>query len=220
MHLALFGATGATGKLLTQGALARGHTLTALVRNPAGYPFPAQVSSGQIKIVHGDAFNAAAVAQTLTGADAVLSALGARSLKREDVLERAVPLIVQAMGAAHLKRIVVLGSSGALPSALDKQPAYRKWIVETVLYNTLLKWPVASQRAQYAALAASDLDWTMVMPPMLTNRPATRKPGGIRIDPDALPRNGSQIARADVAHFMLEQLNSPTWLRKGVYLTW
>jgi len=76
---------------------------------------------------------------------------------------------------------------------------------------------VASQRAQIQALAASDLDWTMVMPPMLTNGPAR---GSYRVDGNALPRNGSSISRADVADFMLQQLTVSTWSRKGVYLTW
>jgi putative NADH-flavin reductase len=170
-----------------------------------------------VKVVQGDAFTPSAIAQTLVGADAVLSALGARSLKKEDVLERAVPLILRAMDDAQLSRIIVLGSSGALDSALAKQPAYRRWIVENIVYKTMLKWPVASQRAQIAALQASDLDWTMVMPPMLTNGAGR---GLYRIDGEALPRNGSRIARADVADFMIQQLTIPTWSRRGVYITW
>jgi putative NADH-flavin reductase len=80
-----------------------------------------------------------------------------------------------------------------------------------------MKWPVASQRAQYAALSTSGLDWTMVMPPMLTNDAAR---GSYRLDGDALPRNGSRIARADVADFMMLQIGNPQWVRKGVYIAW
>ena len=212
MKIAIFGASGGTGKLLTARALAAGHTVSALVRHPATYPF-----TGKVRVVQGDAFSPLAVAETLTGADAVLSALGARSLKREDVLERAVPLILQQMLAAGVSRIIVLGSSGALPSALDHQSALRRWIIENILYKTLLKWPVASQRAQYAALAQSPLDWTMIMPPMLTDGPGR---GTWRIDPDALPRNGSRIARADVADLMFQQLTDRQWSRRAVYQTW
>jgi putative NADH-flavin reductase len=165
----------------------------------------------------GDAFSPDAIARTLEGADAVLSGLGARSLGKEDVLERAVPLIVRATEASAVKRIIVLGSAGALDSALDKQPAWRAWLVENIVYKTMLKWPVASQRAQYAALAASSLDWTMVMPPMLTTGSAR---GTYRVDGEALPRNGAMISRADVAEFMLQQLTTAEWSRKGVYLSW
>lgn len=212
MHLALFGGSGRTGQLLTEGALAAGHTLSVLVRRPTGYAY-----AGRVKVIEGDAFTPSAIAATLEGAEAVLSALGARSLGKEDVLERAVPLIVRAMDAGKVRRIVVLGSAGALDSALDKQPAYRRWIVENLVYKTMLRWPVASQRAQLEALEASDLDWTMVMPPMLTNEAAR---GVYRVDGEALPRNGSRIARADVAAFLLQQLGSSAWSRKGVYVTW
>jgi putative NADH-flavin reductase len=212
MKIAIFGASGATGRLLTRRCLDAGHRVTALLRTPETFPLRAQ-----IHVVQGSAFDPAAVAQTVEGADAVLSALGAKSLRKEDVLERAVPLIVAAMQQHGVRRIVVLGSAGAKPNALDKQPAWRRWIVEHLVYNTLLKWPVASQRAQYAALSTSDLDWTMAMPPMLTNGPAH---GVYRIDADALPPNASRISRADVADFMMQQLDNPQWVRQAVYISW
>jgi putative NADH-flavin reductase len=211
MHLALFGASGRTGQLLTERALAEGHTISALVRNPASYPLAAKV-----KVIAGNPFSPADIARTLDGADAVLSALGARSWKREDVIERALPLIIAGMGTAGVSRIVVLGSAGAVDSAMAKQPAWRRWLVENIVYKTALKWPVESQRAQYALLAASPLDWTMVMPPMLTNGAAQ---GNLRVDGEALPRNASNISRADVADFMVKQLFLKTWSRKGVYIT-
>jgi putative NADH-flavin reductase len=55
----------------------------------------------------------------------------------------------------------------------------------------------------------------MVMPPMLTNAPAH---GAYRIDGDALPRKGSRISRGDVADFMMQQIDNPQWIKKGVYL--
>ena len=211
MQVAIFGASGATGLLLTERALEAGYGVSALVRNPAAFHY-----ANLVRVVRGDAFDPAAIAETLQGADAVLSALGARSLRREHVLERAVPLIVTEMERAGIRRIVALGSSGALDSALDKQPAWKRWLIENILYKTLLKWPVASQRAQYAALASSSLDWTMAMPPMLTNAAGR---GRYRTDPDALPAGGARIARADVAEFLFAQLRSQEWSRRGVYLT-
>jgi putative NADH-flavin reductase len=212
MRIAIFGASGATGQLLTERALAAGYEVTALLRTPETFSLRTRVC-----IVQGNALDPIAVAATLKGADAVLSALGARSLKKEDVLERAVPLIVSGMHQAGIKRIIALGSAGALPDSLDKQPAWRRWFVQRIVYNTFLKHPVASQVAQYAALSTSGLDWTMVMPPMLTNGPAR---GYYRIDGEALPRNGSKIARADVADFMMKQLTTDEWKQKGVYLSW
>jgi putative NADH-flavin reductase len=212
MKVAIFGASGATGRLLTRRCADAGYQITALLRYPETFPLRTLVHA-----VHGSAFDPEAVAQTIAGADVVLSALGARSLKKEDVLERAVPQIVTAMQRQGVRRIIVLGSAGAKPDALDKQPAWRRWIVEHLVYNTFLKWPVASQRSQYATLSTSGLDWTMAMPSMLTNGSGR---GKWRIDPDALPPNASHISREDVADFMMQQIDNPQWIGKAVYISW
>jgi putative NADH-flavin reductase len=213
MKIAIFGASGATGKLLTDRSLDAGHQVTALLRTPEKFP-----QRDRVHVVQGSAFDPVSVRETIEGADAVFSALGARSpLRNENVLPRAVPLIVDAMRQTGVRRIIVLGSAGALSTALDKQSAYRRWIAENIINRTLLKWPVAEQISQYATLSRSDLHWTMVMPPMLTNGVGH---GTYRIDGEALPRNGSRISREDVADFMMQQLTSPQWVRKGVYLSW
>jgi putative NADH-flavin reductase len=212
MKIAIFGASGATGLLLTKRSLAAGHQVTALLRTPETFPLRAAVH-----VVKGSAFDPGAVAQAIEGADIVLSALGANSLRKEDVLERAVPQIVAAMQQKGVHRIIVLGSAGAKPDALDKQPAWRRWVVEHIVYNTLLKWPVASQRSQYATLSASSLDWTMAMPPMLSN---SHGRGRWRIDEAALPPNAIHIAREDVANFMTQQIDDREWVKKAVYISW
>jgi putative NADH-flavin reductase len=217
MNIAIFGASGATGILLTQRCLAAGYQVTALLRTPEKFPL-----RDRIRVIKGSPFDLTATSQTIEGADVVLSALGANSFKKEDVLERAVPKIVAAMQrtaleAKPVRRIIVLGSAGALPTSLDKQPGWRRWLVQNIVYNTFLKWPVASQISQWQNLSHSNLDWTMVMPPMLTN---TAAHGVYRIDGEALPRNGSRISREDVADFMMQQINSPKWIKKGVYLAW
>jgi putative NADH-flavin reductase len=212
MRIAIFGASGATGTLLTERCLAAGYEVTALLRTPEKFAF-----QDRVRVVQGTAFAAAAVGQTVAGAEVVLSALGARSLGKEDVLERAVPLIVEAMQQAGVRRIVALGSAGALDDSLDKQPGWRRWFVQKIVYNTFLKWPVASQMAQWKTLSASGLDWTMVMPPMLTNGKGR---GKLRVDGEALPRGGMRIARADVADFMMRQVEGKEWVGKGVYVAW
>jgi putative NADH-flavin reductase len=218
MNIAIFGASGATGTLLTQRCLAAGYKITALLRTPEKFHL-----RDQVHVIQGSAFDRSSVLRTVEGADVVLSALGAHSpLRNENVLPRAVPLIVEAMQqtafqSKPVRRIIVLGSAGALPNSLDKQPSWRRWMVQKIVYKTFLKWPVSEQISQYATLSHSDLDWTMVMPTMLSNAPAR---GAYRIDGDALPRNGSRISRADVADFTMQQIDNPQWIRKGVYIAW
>lgn len=212
LKVAVFGASGRTGRLLVERCLAAEYAVSALVRTPGKFGF-----WGLTNVVEGSVFDVGAVRRTVAGADVVLSALGARSLKKEDVLELAVPVIVEAMRAEGVRRIVALGSAGALEDSLKKQAAWRQWFVQKIVYNTLLKWAVASQVDQWKVLSASGLDFTMVMPPMLTNGKAR---GTYRVDGEALPRGGSRIARADVADFMAAQINSDEWVGKGVYLAY
>lgn len=212
MKVAIFGASGATGRLLTELSLDAGHTVTALVRSVPTFRF-----RDCVRVIEGSVFDLEAVSRTVQGGDAVFSALGAHSpFRNENVLPRAVPIIVKAMQQTGVRRIVALGSAGALPDALSKQPLWRRWVVEKLIYPYLLKWPVYEQVEQYRILSGSQLDWTMVMPPMLTNGPARSL---YRVDGDALPRNGSSISRADVAQFMFQQLADSKWIRRGVYIS-
>lgn len=213
MKIGIFGASGGTGLLLTERCLAAGYIVTALVRTPSTFLY-----ADRVEVVQGDAtVDAAAVGRTVAGADVVLSALGARSLGKEDVLERAMPLIVAAMQRHGVKRLVTLGSSGTLPDALEQQSAVERFLVERLIYRTLLKNAVASQRAQWAVISGSELDWVFVMPPRLLNEAGR---GVYRVDGQHLPKNGFRIARADVAEFMMRQVESREWVGRPVYVAW
>jgi putative NADH-flavin reductase len=211
MKVTIFGANGATGKLLAERSLAAGHTVTALVRNPDSFPFREKVH-----LVEGSVFDPAVVVEALKGADVAFSALGAHSpFRNENVLPRAIPVIVQAMQQTGVRRIIALGSAGALASSLDKQPAWLRWFVQKIVFTSVMKWPVYEQRVQYNVLSDSRLDWTMVLPPVLTNG---RAQGVYRIDGEALPAGSSHISRSDVADFMMQQLTSRDWIGRGVYV--
>jgi uncharacterized protein YbjT (DUF2867 family) len=88
-------------------------------------------------------------------------------------------------------------------------------VLFAIIRATVLRHPMADQRAQERLLAATDLDYTIVRPPRLTDDPAT---GTYRVLPDALPSSSRRISRADVADFMLQQLLDPRFHRRGVYL--
>jgi putative NADH-flavin reductase len=212
MKVAIFGASGGTGRLLTAKSLERGYEVTALVRSPARFPY-----RDRVRMVEGDALDPAKVHETVAGSDAVLSALGQRTLGKEQLLERAVPLIVTAMQQTGVQRIIVLGAAGIEPDAFKCQPAPLRWLIQGVFYRLVLKWPIASQKAQWKALSASGLDWTVVMPPKLVN---SRGRGRYCVYANTLPPYGLRIARADVAEFMLQQIGNPEWVGKGVYIAW
>ena len=209
MKVIVFGATGGIGRLLVAGALERGHAVTAFVRNGQSL----EPRDG-LRIVQGDLFDPQSVGDAIDGHRTVFSALGSRTLKADPILSRAVPLIITGMHFHMVDRIITVGAAGALYPAGKYQPP-----IVTVLFGiaraTLLRHPMADQRAQERLLAASDLDYTIVRPPRLTDDRAT---GTYRVLPDALPSSSRRISRADVADFMLQQLTDPRFHRRGVYL--
>jgi putative NADH-flavin reductase len=209
MKIIVFGATGGTGKLMVTQALAKGHSVTAFVRHPEGLP-----QDPHLRIVQGDVFDSATVVDAVRGNRAVLSALGARSLKRTNLLSRAVPVILEGMRQEYVTRLIVLGAAGVQRDYGKYQNALTKiglWVAK----KTMLKHPFIDQAAQERLLAASDVDYTIVRAPRLSDGPFT---GTYRVLPDALPPGALRVSRADVADFMLQQLTDPRFHRQGPYI--
>ena len=209
MKIIVFGATGGTGKLMVTQALAKGHSVTAFVRRPEGLP-----QDPHLRIIQGDVFDSATVADAVRGNRAVLSALGARSLKKMDLLSRAIPVILEGMRQEYVTRLIVLGAAGVHRDYGKYQNALTRiglWVAK----KTILKHPFIDQAAQERLLAASDVDYTIVRAPRLIDGPFT---GTYRVLPDALPPGALRISRADVADFMLQQLTDPRFHRQGPYI--
>lgn len=212
MNVTIFGATRGTGHILAQTCLAAGHQVTALVRDPTKFDL-----RDQCRTLQGDAREAAPVLEAVRGANAVLSTLGAKSaFENSDLLARAAPQIVAAIQQENVRRLIVLGAGGWQPGALDQQSGLRRWLFDVVA-RSILKYPVASQRAQEAVVVPSPLNWTIVAPTRLTN--ATPQ-GSYRVDTTALPPNASSIARGDVANAMFHALEQNAWIRQHAYITW
>ena len=209
MKIIVFGATGATGKLIVAQALAKGHTVTAFVRDAEALP-----PDPHLRVIKGDVFDFAAVVDAMHGSRAVLSALGARTRKKTDVLARAIPNILQSMRQEYITRLVVLGAAGAAPDYAKYHNALTAFAVWTAK-KTVLRYPFADQVIQESLLQASDVNYTIVRTPRLRDGPFT---GRYRVLPDALPPDSFSINRADVADFMLLQLTDPRFYRQGPYI--
>jgi len=209
MKIIVFGATGRTGKLIVTQALAKGHTVTAYTRTTEGLP-----QDPHLRVVQGDVFDFGAVVDAIRGHRAVLSALGANTRKKSDVLAKAVPHILEGMRQEYVNRLIVLGASGLHPDWGKYQNALTVmglWMAK----KTVLKHPFIDQATQERLIAASDVDYTIVRAPRLMDGPFT---GKYRVLPDALPSGALRINRADVADFMLQQLTDPRFHRQGPYI--
>lgn len=210
MKIIVFGATGGTGRLLVTQALAKGHSVSAFVRDPAALP-----QDARLRVIQGDLFDFATVVDAVRGHRVVFSALGARSLKKADILAEALPLILEGMRQEYVNRLIVLGAAGVHPDYGKYQNGLTRIAMWTARH-TLLKHPFVDQAAQERLLAASDIDYTIVRVPRLMDGPFT---GKYRVLPDALPPGGLRVSRADVADFMLLQLTDPRFHRQGPYIS-
>ena len=200
MRLALLGASGRIGGHVLSWALTSGHEVTALARDPASLPV-----AGGLRVVAGQATDGTAVADAIVGADAVLSALGARGARTPALLATAGAAIVAGMEKAGVRRLICVSAAGAFIQADPDAGALIKFVLPRVLAK-----PFADARAMEAAVTATDLDWTLVRATRLVNAPQT---GRYRVRPDFPPVGGGKIARADVAHFMAAALMDASWVQ-------
>jgi uncharacterized protein YbjT (DUF2867 family) len=200
--LIVFGATGATGKLVIDQAIAAGHVVTAFVRSP-DYKAPPGVN-----VVTGSVLDAVAVTGAIRGHDAVFSGLGTKPWRHEDICSQGTAVIAAAMKQVGVRRLVVMSSQGVGDSEIGG--------VAGSIAGALLRKSFRDKGVMEQALAATELDWTVLRPGMLTNGTArgTWRTGEHR---EVI---GGKIARADVAAFALRELADNAWVRKCPSVVW
>ena len=202
MKIAVFGATGGTGRQVVEQALAAGHQVTALARNPARLT----LANANLTVVTGNVLNAVNVEETLQGADAVVVSLGNTESNPDYIVSLGTQVIVAAMQRLGAPRRIVVVSSLGVGDSKDQVPFAFKLLMKSVLRK-----PMEDKERQEALVKASELDWTIVRPGGLTNGPATgRYQSGIDTKIGA-----GQVSRADVAAFVLKQLTDSTYLHQA-----
>lgn len=202
MKLVILGATGGTGLEIVRQAIERGHSVTALVRSPERLkPF-----RDRITIERGDLLDSSQLEGAIKGQDAVLSAFGPRvpiSKTDANLLERFAVALTEAMAHAGVSRVVVESVAFLFRDSIVP-PTY---IFGRVFFPAI----VADASAMEQVFAGSQLDWTMVRPPQLTDKPYT---GKYRVREGHLPRFGFKISRGDVADFMVKSVENHFASRK------
>ena len=204
MKLLVLGATGGTGLEIVRQSIERGHLLTALVRSADRlHPF-----RDRITVKQGELLDSSELERAIRGQDAVLSGFGPRvpvSKADATLLQRFAGALTKAMLLAGVKRVVVESVALLFKDAIVP-PAY-------LLGRLFFPRTVADASAMERVFGESDLDWTMVRPPELTDLPYT---GKYRVRKDHLPRFGFKISRADVADFMIKAVEGHSWIREVV----
>ena len=195
MRIAVFGANGQTGRLLTQQVLDAGHDAVAVTRKPAGFP----LSGERLRVAEADAHHPADVAAAVAGADAVISVLGVpMGLRRIDTYSVAAQNIVKAMADSGIRRLVAVSSTAvATYPGRTGAPLALKF-VEPVLKTSIGRTTYADQRAMEAVVSASGLDWTVVRPSGLFDLDHVTEYVAGEVDPV-----GAFTSRTDLAHYLL-----------------
>lgn len=194
MNITVFGATGGTGRHVVARALDTGHQVTAVVRDPARLAVPPREG---LTVFTARLDDRAAVLQAVTDADAVVDALGVRETGPTTLRADAARVVTAAMRDAGVRRLVAVSASGAHTTG-DSLPI--RLLVKPVL-GWVLRHQFADMRAMEEVVRASGLDWTIVLPPRLTDRPAT---GRIRRRVGGNVRGSYSMTRADLAAAVLQ----------------
>lgn len=214
MQLAIVGATGRTGVPLVHQALARGHLVHALVRSAskAGQLLP--TSHDGLRLFTGDLLDGEMAAKTIVGTDAVINVAGQVKGAPADLQQRAIEHVIDGMRAAEVRRLVTLTGAGVRMPGDQPKPADR--IIRTAL--KLLQGKLLADSVAYVdAVRASDLDWTVVRAPRLTDGDAR---GTYRTATNVGGDSSTQISRADLATAMLDLLDDPASIGQAPVVSW
>jgi putative NADH-flavin reductase len=205
----VLGATGGTGRLIVNQAVARGYDVTALVRSLE----KGQALKGATLII-GDARDEKGLRQALKGRDAVISALGtpASPFREVTLLSTAARALVSAMKSEQVSRLIAITGIGAGDSA-----GHGGFLFDRVIFPLLLRKVYADKNRQEAIIKSSGLDWVLVRPSILNDKPGRNK---IRALTDLSSFHGGAISRSDVASFVLDQVRADTWVHRSPLISW
>ena len=209
MKLVVFGSTGSTGRQIVYRALAEGHEVTAFARRPEAF----DLKHPKLRTVQGDALDFAAVERAVQGQDAVVSALGTPASTKNNVRSDGTRNIVRAMEQTGVRRLISLSSLGIGDSRRMLPFVYRFFLVPFILRQGFAEHELQEQR-----IRQSDTDWTIVRPGAYTNRGQTQayRHGLAGVNQGIK----AKVSRADVADFVVKQLNETLYLGKAPWLSY
>ena len=203
-NIVVIGANGGIGRQTVELALQYGYLVTAIVRNPDNL----NLTHDNLTVVKGDIMNPETFKERLKNADAVISAVGKSSFKVTDLYSLGNQRLLSVM--PQDKHIFFISASG-----LEVNPTHSFIVRFATRYilQKLLKNMYADLERMEAMIKSTDLNWTIMRPPRLIDKPVT---GKYRFSIDRALNNGLTISRADLAHYMLNNISNEAIYRKTV----
>jgi putative NADH-flavin reductase len=206
MKIAILGSTGFVGKVLIKKAIDAGYQVKTLARNPEKL---GEIKN-KIEIITGSVFDSSSVEAAIEGAEVVLSTIGPPQRNPGDPVqyEKAMKNIVFAMDKYGIKRYIHIGGAGHEGGENEVWNFSRKFL--RLFLNLFGKQILVAKHLEWEVLKSSDLDWTLVRPPRIANKPAS---GNISADEKVL--KSLEINVGDLTDFLLQQITSKEWIRKA-----
>ncbi|MDH6706349.1 putative NADH-flavin reductase [Kitasatospora sp. MAA19] len=200
-RIVIFGAGGRVGRAAVAEAVRRGHSVTAVVRDPGKY---AELgTSDAVTVVRGDATDAESVAVVAAGHDAAVNASARLDLPAEEYFTAAARALVDGLGRTGVKRLLVLG----IATTLETSPGVR--VMDDPQFPDEYRLFSQGHVAEFELLrtAATELDWLMVVPPLDLNAQAEAT-GHYTSAVGAVVGQG-RISHQDLAVALLDEIETP-----------
>ncbi|MBU8855842.1 MULTISPECIES: NAD(P)H-binding protein [unclassified Micromonospora] len=198
VRLLVFGASGGTGRLVVEGALAAGHRVTAVARHLGDLP-----AHPGLTLRPADVRQARDLAEIASAHDAAISALGGRARHPAGIYSGGTRAVTEALRTAGVSRLIAV-SSGGVRSDDPGLPLWYRLAIPVFLRELYRDMSVMED-----IVRNSSLDWTLVRSAYLTDG---RARGTYRVQDSRNPPGGWRLSRADLAAFLLQQLTDTRWL--------
>ena len=199
----IIGASRGIGLETVRAALRAGHRVRALARSAARMP----IQDANFDTVSGDALDRDTIRDALQDVEVVIQTLGVNFAPKlifegTTLFSDSTRILVDAMKVAGVKRLIAVTGLGAGDSR-----GHGGFIYDAVVFPLLLKRVYDDKDVQERIVRSSGLDWTIVRPGLLTNRPATGRYRALTASKDW---QFGAISRSDVAGFLVQQINDRT----------
>jgi putative NADH-flavin reductase len=207
IKIAVIGGTGKSGKYLVKQLINQGFQLKILLRNPDNFP----LNSPLVEVVKGDVAIYSTVDTLVKGCHAVISTLGMGIPPSEPtIFSQSTANIIQAMNKYNVHRYIVTTGLNVDTPLDNKSP---KTVFATDWMRINYPISTANKQSEFDILTNSEVDWTLVRLPLIEQ---TDEYGQIRVSlEDCL---GDKISATDLAHFLIQQLFTQTFVRKTPFI--
>jgi len=208
MKIAVIGSNGRSGRQVLEQGLSRGHQMTALVRRPETQT----LRHDDLVTVPADILDRNRLAESMTGCDAVVSAVGIGTSRAPTVIySEGITNVLGAMQANEITRLAVVSAAPAAPRA--GQPFLERRIMMPVL-ERFFGHTYDDMRRMESILQASDVDWVVLRPPRLVKKSGT---GGYRIAVEPLSK-ARKLTYGDLAAALLDSLDRNDLYRHAAFV--